>query len=264
MIVTVCELPDERSAFEDCWAKLAGHVRKAGGGAVVLPGMPFSAWFTDSTPVDAARWNAAVAAHDAWEHRLAELGATLVLGSRPIDFGNERYDEGFAWAADTGVRSVHARATHDFVPLEIDSVDIGLLIDEEVWVRDGPQPYARGVVDIIAIPRCTRFAGLTQRLDAWHDHSAATLPDAGDRTGQRASARRSRPRRSRARVDGSARHGHAGLRSSLTLDFVRTCWHASATSSCCAGPPRSDRSRRDFSDLARRQAGSGRRPLAEW
>jgi len=165
MIVTVCELPDERSAFEDCWAKLAGHVRKAGGGAVVLPGMPFSAWFTDSTPVDAARWNAAVAAHDAWEHRLAELGATLVLGSRPIDFGNERYDEGFAWAADTGVRSVHARATHDFVPLEIDSVDIGLFIDEEVWVRDGPQPYARGVVDIIAIPRCTRFAGLTQRLE---------------------------------------------------------------------------------------------------
>ena len=156
MIVTVCELPDERSAFEDCWAKLAGHVRKAGGGAVVLPGMPFSAWFTDSTPVDAARWNAAVAAHDAWEHRLAELGATLVLGSRPIDFGNERYDEGFAWDAEFGIRSVHASATAEFMPLEVGGVDIGMLLGEEVCAPEGPQPYARSEVDIIAMPRCTR------------------------------------------------------------------------------------------------------------
>lgn len=160
MIVTVCELPDDRPAFADCWARLAEHVKQAGGGTVVLPGMPFSRWFADSTPVDAARWNAAVAEHDIWEQRLLDLGAALVLGSRPIDFGNERYDEGFAWDAEFGIRSICARGTREFMPVDVGGVSVGLLLGEEE-----PQPYARGEVDIIAMPRCTRFAGLNQRLE---------------------------------------------------------------------------------------------------
>jgi hypothetical protein len=165
MIVTVCELPDDRSAFEDCWAQLGEHIRSAGGGTVVLPGMPFSRWFADAAPVDAARWNQAVAEHDGWEQRLAELGAALVLGSRPIDFGNERYDEGFAWDAELGIRSIHARGAQEFMPVDIGGASIGLLIGEDDWPADGPQPFVRGEVDIIAMPRCTRFAGLAQRLE---------------------------------------------------------------------------------------------------
>ena len=42
MIVTVCELPDDRKAFENSWLRLAEHVREAGSGLVVLPDMPFS------------------------------------------------------------------------------------------------------------------------------------------------------------------------------------------------------------------------------
>jgi hypothetical protein len=166
MILTVCELPDDRPAFEDCWARLGEHIRKAGGGTVVLPGMPFSRWFADAAPVDAARWSKAVAEHDGWEQRLAELGAALVLGSRPIDFGNERYDEGFAWDPEFGIRSIHARGSQEFMPLEVGGVSIGLLIGEECWPSAGPQPFTRGEVDIIAMPRCTRFAGLTQRLES--------------------------------------------------------------------------------------------------
>ena len=167
MIVTVCELPDDRPAFEDCWARLAEHVKQAGCSTVVLPGMPFSRWFADATPVDAARWSEAVAQHDGWEQRIAELGALLVLGSRPMDFGNERYDEGFAWDPEFGVRSIHARGTQEFMPLEVGGVSVGLLIGDEVWAAGElqPQPYARGEVDLIAMPRCTRFAGLNQRLE---------------------------------------------------------------------------------------------------
>jgi N-carbamoylputrescine amidase len=136
----------------------------AGGGTVVLPGMPFSRWFADVTPVDATRWNKAVAEHDGWEQRLAELGAALVLGSRPIDFGNERYDEGFAWDAEFGIRSIHARGAQECMPVDVGGVSIGLLIGEDDWLAAG-QPFVRGEVDIIAMPRCTRFAGLTQRLE---------------------------------------------------------------------------------------------------
>lgn len=160
MIVTVCELPDERRAFDQGWARLAEHVRQSRSGLVLLPDMAFSAWFADSAAPDAARWSQALADHDAWEHRLGELGAALVLGSRPIDFGNERYDEGFVWTADTGIRSVHARATHDFVPLEVDGIDVGFIIGPELAER----PYGRGEVDIVAMPRCTRSEQFAQRL----------------------------------------------------------------------------------------------------
>lgn len=167
MIVTVCELPDDRPAFGDSWSRLVEHIKQTRCGAVVLPGMAFSRWFADATPVDAARWSEAVAQHDGWEQRLAELGAPLVLGSRPTDFGNERYDEGFAWDPEFGVRSIHARGTQEFMPLEVGGVSVGLLIGDEVWDAEAgqPQPYARGEVDIVAMPRCTRFAGLNRRLE---------------------------------------------------------------------------------------------------
>jgi predicted amidohydrolase len=163
MIVTVCELPDDRKAFEDSWARLGEHVRQSRSGLVVLPDMAFSPWFGDAAAVDAARWSEAVAAHDSWEHRLGELGAAVVAGTRPIDFGNERYDEGFLWDAEYGIRSVHAKASHDFIPLEVQGVDIGFMIDSECWAR-GERPYRRGEVDIVVMPRCTRSETFAHRL----------------------------------------------------------------------------------------------------
>jgi len=163
MIVTVCELPDDRQAFEDSWVRLGEHIRQMGGGLVLLPDMAFSTWFADSGTIAPARWSQALAEHDAWENRLGELGAALVLGSRPIDFGNERYDEGFAWAADTGIRSVHARATHDFVPLQVDGIDVGFMIGPELSAP-GERAYGPGEVDIVAMPRCTRGDQFAQRL----------------------------------------------------------------------------------------------------
>ena len=146
MIVTVCELPEDRKGFEHGWTQLGAHVREAGSGLVLLPDM------------DLSRWS------DAWEQRLGELGAALVLGSCPVVFGNERYNEGFVWSADTGLRSVHAEASRDFVPLEIDGVDIGFLIGPEASAG-GELPYVRGDVDIVAMPRCTRAEQFAQRLE---------------------------------------------------------------------------------------------------
>jgi N-carbamoylputrescine amidase len=174
MIVTVCELPDDRKAFEDSWSRLAAHVKEARSGLVVLPDMTFSPGFDDSAQIEVARWREAVAAHDAWEHRLAELGAAVVAGSRPIDFGNERYDEGFVWDAEYGIRSVHARASHDFVPLEVHGVDIGFLIGPELGAR-GERPYGRGQVDIVVMPRCTRSETFAQRLA----HACAVASETG-------------------------------------------------------------------------------------
>lgn len=162
MIVTVCELPDDRKAFERSWVQLAEHVKQAHSALVVLPDMAFSRWF-DPMQGETARWLEAVVEHDAWEHRLPELGAVMVAGSRPIDFGNERYDEGFVWDAESGVRSVHSQASNDFVPLEAHGIDIGFMIGSEAAARAG-RPYGRGEVDIIVMPRCTQSANFAQRL----------------------------------------------------------------------------------------------------
>jgi N-carbamoylputrescine amidase len=145
MIVTVCELPEDRKGFEKGWTQLADHVRQSGSGLVLLPDMALSPWFSS------------------WEGRLGELGAALVLGSLPVEFGNEHYNEGFAWSANAGFLSVHAQASRDFVPLEVDGVDIGFMIGPEASAR-GELPYARGDVDIVAMPRCTRAEQFAQRL----------------------------------------------------------------------------------------------------
>jgi hypothetical protein len=45
MKVTVCELPDGRQAFASAWTELAASVREQSSELVLLPEMPFSAWF---------------------------------------------------------------------------------------------------------------------------------------------------------------------------------------------------------------------------
>jgi N-carbamoylputrescine amidase len=148
MIVTVCELPEDRKGFERGWAHLAAHIGQAGSGRVLLPDM-------DLRPGLFA----------AWERRLGEVGAALVLGTCSVAFGAERYNEGFVWTADTGFLSVHAQASRDFVPIEIDGIDIGFMIGSELSAR-GELPYVRGDVDIVAMPRCTRAEQFAQRLES--------------------------------------------------------------------------------------------------
>lgn len=168
MKVTVCELPDERAAFEFEWLRLVEHMREAASELVLLPDMPFYPWFADSRRFDNAVWAAAMQAHDEWEHRLSELAPALVVSSRPIEFGNERYDEGFVWDAADGVRSVHAKTrfrdedsetswyrctSPEFVPLEVRGARIGFLMDAEVAAEDEARRYGEEGVDLLAMPR---------------------------------------------------------------------------------------------------------------
>jgi predicted amidohydrolase len=167
MRVTVCELPDPRRSFEGAWRSLVDHVAQECSDLVLLPQTPFSEWFVESAP-DANVWTAAVRSHDAWEHRLPELGRALVLGTRPLDFGNERYEEAFVWDAELGIRSMHANcrpsigkngarwyseATPEFVPFEERGMLLGFLIGGELWMHSEAQQYGREGVEVIAIPR---------------------------------------------------------------------------------------------------------------
>lgn len=167
MKITVCELPDGRQSFDTAWGDLVEHVRSENSDLVVLPDMPFSAWFAHSDRFDRRIWAAAVHAHDEWEHRLRELSPAIVMASRPVDFGNERYDEGFLWEEPLGMLSMHAKsnlpdtkgaregswydsATAEFVPMEVRGLHIAMLIGNEMWA---PRGYEAETLDVLAIPR---------------------------------------------------------------------------------------------------------------
>lgn len=180
MKITVCELPDERKAFAAAWDDLVEHVHDANSGLVVLPEMPFSPWFAHSNRFDRSVWAAAVRAHDQWEHRLRELSPAVVLATRPVDFGNERYDEGFLWEEPVGVLSLHAKshlpdtdgdreaswfdsATAEFIPIEVRGLRMAMLIGCEMWA---PRGYDAETVDVLAMPRSgdrVGFEGCLQR-----------------------------------------------------------------------------------------------------
>ncbi|MET0657486.1 MAG: hypothetical protein ABW110_04940 [Steroidobacteraceae bacterium] len=185
MKLTVCELPDGRDEFSTAWVRLAEFVRGEATELILLPDMPFCSWFASSRQFDVAVWNAAVRAHDAWERRLPELGTTYVLSSRPTNFGNERWDEGYVWDAEHGVRSVHAKSQFrcqqgawetewyrasfpEFVPLDLDgNLVIGFLMGAELSAVEEARRYKEEHVDVIAIPR----GASVLPFDRWRDRA---------------------------------------------------------------------------------------------
>jgi N-carbamoylputrescine amidase len=186
MKVTVCELPDDPAEFQAQWSGLVRHVRDAGSELVLLPDMPFCRWFAGSPRFDADVWAAAVDSHNGWEQRMSEFSPAFVLGTRPVDFGNARYDEAFVWDAEHGLRSVHAKshlpdhegaregswyhsATPEFVPLELEDARIGFLVGEELWDEDAVRRYGDGQIDLLATPRAGQRS-LDGWLDEWLEH----------------------------------------------------------------------------------------------
>lgn len=181
MKVTVCELHDDRMAFADGWQRLLAHVCAEQSELVLLPEMPFCKWFVGSRNFDTDVWEAAVRAHDEWEHSLRKLAPAAVAASRPVNFGNERYNEGFLWDADRGSRAVHAKAflpdeeraweaswynsaTPEFSPLLLGSVSVGFLFCSELWATDEARVYGREGVHLLLTPRSTAAAAFDEWL----------------------------------------------------------------------------------------------------
>ena len=177
MNVTVCELHhDER--LEGDWAALVDHTREHRSELVLLPEMPFSDWLAASREVDPAKWREAIAAHERWWPRLAELGAPTVFTTRPIEEEGRFYNEGVVWQ-DGVIRPVHRkyylpdeagyweatwyqRGAGDFVPVSAGDVEAGFLICTEIWFGEKARAYGKGGTNMLLTPRCTQ-AGSRER-----------------------------------------------------------------------------------------------------
>src|SRR5690242_3409030 len=102
MRITVCELPHETAALDDAWEQLCKHTVQHAPDLVLLPELAMVDPVWECERFDLERWAAIEALGDAWIHRLKELRAGFVVGTRPVSAFGARYNEGFIWSADEG------------------------------------------------------------------------------------------------------------------------------------------------------------------
>lgn len=172
MKITVCEMPDDPAEFEHQWGRLSRHVKRESSDMVLLPEMPFFYWFCVAPKFDRRVWDEAVSKHQRWARRLTELGAPVVLGSRPVERVGRRLNEGFVWTKKAGIKGVHFkgylpdeggfyeaswydRGDRRFAPFGAGGWKAGFMICSELWSMANARSYGKRGVQLVAVPRST-------------------------------------------------------------------------------------------------------------
>jgi predicted amidohydrolase len=172
MKVTVCELPDDREAFESAWEELISFLKVQQSDLVLLPELPFSAWFARTPQFDAQVWQRAQAEHDAMMNSLSVLAPAIVLGTHLVIEQERHFNRGFSWTATEGYQGVHDkyylpneedfyercwfdRNRRDFTPVQVQDLAIGFLICTEVMFPEWARFYGRQGVNVLAVPRAS-------------------------------------------------------------------------------------------------------------
>lgn len=192
MQVMVCELDGNRADLDEQWDGLVALTASARPGLVVLPEMPFSPWLAASATVDPAAWRRGVADHERWCTRLGELGAEVVVGTRPVVDGPTRFNEGFVWVAGEGIvarrrktflpdepgffeATWYERGPIDFPPTSTPIGDLGIMICTELWFPEHARELGRRGVGVVAVPRATPV----QTVEKWEAGARVAAVTAG-------------------------------------------------------------------------------------
>jgi N-carbamoylputrescine amidase len=159
---------------------------------VLLPEMPFYPWFAFKPDFEISIWQDAVAAHDKWQDRLTELETAIVLGTRPVNRGDQRLNEGFCWTQADGYQVAHhkyylpnepgfweaswyGRGDGSFTPVKCGDALVGFEICTELWAFERARAYGKAGVHLIATPRATP----QMSLEKWLVAGRATAVTAG-------------------------------------------------------------------------------------
>lgn len=172
MKVTVCELPDDRKAFALVWEALIAYVKKQQSDLVLLPELPFTAWFARTPHFDAEVWQRAQQEHDQMMHSLSALAPAAVVGTHLLIEEERRLNRGFVWTPAEGYKGVHDkyylpneedfyercwfdRNQRDFTLAHVEELAIGFLICTEVMFTEWARYYGKQGANIIAVPRAS-------------------------------------------------------------------------------------------------------------
>jgi predicted amidohydrolase len=175
--VMVCELDGDGGALDAGWERVVEHARRHRPELAVLPELPFAPWLPATDEVDPTAWEDAVAAHERWCGRLPELGAEVVVASRPTVVDGHRFNEGFVWVAGQGVvggraktflpdeAGYHEASWYERGPVRFDPVvtplgPVGVLLCTELWFPEQARALGQAGVGLLAAPRATPVESL--------------------------------------------------------------------------------------------------------
>lgn len=138
----------------------------------LLNEMPFGDWLASDPIPDPARLRRSHELHELGLQRLEQLGAPIVLGTRPAFELGRSVNQGFVWQADSGARPVHTKQyfpdekgyyearwfergeTH-FRLADAGGLRLGFLICTEVMFTEWARHYGRRGAHLLVVPRAT-------------------------------------------------------------------------------------------------------------
>jgi N-carbamoylputrescine amidase len=180
MRITVCELPHQPETLQAAWAALREHTVRERSELLLLPEFAGAAPVWLAPRFDAGTWAEAEAAGQRLIERLPELGVSHVVGARAVTRAGKRYNEGFLWSVDTGLRALRSkrhlpdeaggwearwftRGDDDFPAFRAGALSFGLSICTELWALENCTGYAQAAVGAVLTPRATAAA----TVDKW-------------------------------------------------------------------------------------------------
>jgi N-carbamoylputrescine amidase len=181
--VGVCEGAPELVPGSSEWNILCQAVSRESPDLFLLNEMPFGPWISAGQVFHQETWNQSCVAHEQGIRCLAELGATVVAGSRPHELDGRRVNDGFIWTMDEGVKSIHtkqyfpdeegyyeARWFHagerHFRVAPAGRTQCGFLICTELMFNERARQYGRNGAEVILVPRAVGKSSLERWLVA--------------------------------------------------------------------------------------------------
>ncbi len=175
--VGVCESPPELLPGSADWSQLCRTVGREAPDLFLLNEMPFGKWIAAGPTFNKGAWKQACAMHDEALTSFAELGAPVVLSSRPRESDGKRVNEAFVWTKEEGATGIH---TKQYFPDEEGYYEArwfeggerhfrigsagklrgGFLICTELMFNERAREYGRGGAQAIWVPRATAKASV--------------------------------------------------------------------------------------------------------
>lgn len=180
MRITVCELPHAADALPAAWQGLQRHLADQASELLLLPEFAFAPPVWEQEDFEPAGWAGAERDSEAWLARLPELGVAQVIGARPVTLGGRRFNQGFIWSADQGLKPLRRkfhlpdepggrearwfeRGDAEFPPFRTGPLRFALNICTELWALETYDAYARAGVGAVFSPRATS----SKTTDKW-------------------------------------------------------------------------------------------------
>lgn len=181
MKVTVCQLDNRAGSLEPMLDDLARHIAVEKSEFLLLPEMCFHEWLAADRQAGDKRWLAAVESHAGQILKLGRLGASAVIGTRPIVSESGAFrNQAYLWTAEPRVLPVHEkyylpdedgyweaswyqRGELEFETCNALDAEIGVQICTEMWFFEWARHFARAGADLLCIPRATPHAS----IDKW-------------------------------------------------------------------------------------------------